>query len=157
MGATKLHINGAMRVVDAPGDMPLLWVLRDVLGLTGTKYSCGIGACKACAVQLDGIATPSCMIPLSAVADREITTIEGLCAAELHPVQQAWLAEEVSQCGYCQPGQLITAAALLRKNPSPTDSDIDEAMAGVLCRCGTYPRVRRAIHRAAQLAGKVTP
>jgi aerobic-type carbon monoxide dehydrogenase small subunit (CoxS/CutS family) len=108
-------------------------------------------------VQLDGIAAPSCMIPLSAVADREITTIEGLGAAELHPVQQAWLAEEVSQCGYCQPGQLITAAALLRKNPSPTDSDIDEAMAGVLCRCGTYPRIRRAIHRAAQMAGKVKP
>ena len=128
MGATKLHINGTTHNVDAPADMPLLWVLRDLLGLTGTKYSCGIGVCKACAVQLDGVAVPSCVLPLGDVAGRAITTIEGLGGAELHPVQQAWLAEEVSQCGYCQPGQLITAAALLRKIPAPTDDQIDEAM-----------------------------
>lgn len=154
MAATKLDINGTARTVDVPGDMPLLWVLRDVLGLKGTKYSCGIGACKACAVQLDGVAVPSCVVALREVAGRAITTIEGLGGDALHPVQQAWLEEEVSQCGYCQPGQLITAAALLKKRPSPTDSEIDEAMGGVLCRCGTYPRVRRAIHRAAQIRGR---
>lgn len=151
MAETKLQINGTTRTVDAPGDMPLLWVIRDVLGLTGTKYSCGIGACKACAVLLDGVAAPSCVIPLRDLADRAITTIEGLGGAELHPVQKAWLAEEVSQCGYCQPGQLITAAALLRENPAPTDEEIDEVMGAVLCRCGTYPRIRRAIRRAAEL------
>lgn len=155
MGQTKLRINGATQTIDAPDDMPLLWVLRDVLQLKGTKYSCGIGACKACAVQLDGVAVPSCVVPLGDLAGREITTIEGLGGDELHPLQQAWLAEEVSQCGYCQPGQLITASALLRKRPTPTDDEIDEAMAGVLCRCGTYPRIRRAIHRAAQMAKKV--
>lgn len=157
MGQTKLRINGATRTVDAPDDMPLLWVLRDVLNLRGTKYCCGIGACKACAVQLDGVAVPSCVVPVGDVAAREITTIEGLGVDELHPVQQAWLDEEVSQCGYCQPGQLITASALLRKNPTPTDDEIDEAMAGVLCRCGTYPRIRRAIHRAMAMAKKVGP
>ena len=155
MGQTKVRINGATQTIDAPDDMPLLWVLRDVLHLKGTKYSCGIGACKACAVQLDGVAVPSCVVPLGDLAGREITTIEGLGGDELHPLQQAWLAEEVSQCGYCQPGQLITASALLRKRPTPTDDEIDEAMAGVLCRCGTYPRIRRAIHRAAKMGKKV--
>lgn len=151
MGDLKLQINGRTELVDVPADMPLLWVIRDILNLTGTKYSCGIGACKACAVHLDGEAVPSCVIPVGRVAGRAITTIEGLGGGEPHPVQQAWREEEVSQCGYCQPGQLMTAAALLVKKPSPTDTDIDEAMGGVLCRCGTYPRIRRAIHRASRL------
>jgi isoquinoline 1-oxidoreductase subunit alpha len=151
MSVVKLRINGRTESVDVPLDMPLLWVIRDILGLTGTKYSCGIGACKTCAVHLDGVAVPSCMIPIGDVDGRAITTIEGLGGSEPHPVQQAWREEEVSQCGYCQPGQLITAAALLSRNASPTDAEIDEAMGGVLCRCGTYPRIRRAIHRAARL------
>lgn len=150
MGELTLRINGRTEVVDVPADMPLLWVIRDILGLTGTKYSCGIGACKTCAVHLDGVVVPSCVIPASDVAGREITTIEGLGGGELHPVQKAWQEEEVSQCGYCQPGQLMTAAALLARNRAPTDAEIDEAMGGVLCRCGTYPRIRRAIHRAAR-------
>lgn len=150
MSELTLRINGRTEVVDVPTDMPLLWVIRDILGLTGTKYSCGIGVCKACAVHLDGVAVPSCVIPVGDVAGREITTIEGLGGGEPHPVQTAWQEEEVSQCGYCQPGQLMTAAALLARNRAPTDVEIDEAMGGVLCRCGTYPRIRRAIHRAAR-------
>jgi aerobic-type carbon monoxide dehydrogenase small subunit (CoxS/CutS family) len=150
MSELTLRINGRTEVVDVPADMPLLWVLRDILGLTGTKYSCGIGACKTCTVHLDGVAAPSCVIPVGDVANRAITTIEGLGGGEPHPVQKAWQEEEVSQCGYCQPGQIMTAAALLARNRSPTDVEIDEAMGGVLCRCGTYPRVRRAIHRAAR-------
>lgn len=144
-----LSINNQQHTVDVPPDMPLLWVLRDIIGLTGTKYSCGIGLCGTCTIHLDGVAVPSCQIPVSSVGDREVTTIEGLGSDGLHPVQEAWIAERVTQCGYCQPGQIMSAAALLAKNPNPTDEEIDAAMSGNLCRCGTYQRVRRAIHRAA--------
>lgn len=154
MSRVVLRINGRAETVEAPEDMPLLWVIRDLLGLTGTKYSCGIGVCKACAVQLDGVAVPSCVIPLRELGGRAITTVEGLGGEEPHPVQRAFREEGVSQCGYCQPGQLITAAALLAKHRAPTDAQIDEAMGGVLCRCGTYPRIRRAIHRAARIQSK---
>lgn len=150
MSTSRLRINGRTEAISAPADTPLLWVIRDLLALTGTKYSCGIGACKSCAVQLDGVAVPSCVIPVGDVGDREVTTIEGLHGEEARRLREAWLQEQVSQCGYCQPGQIITADALLRKTPSPTDGEIDQAMGGVLCRCGTYPRIRRAIHRAAQ-------
>lgn len=152
MSELRLTINGRTEIVDVPPDMPLLWVIRDILGLTGTKYSCGIGACKVCTVHLDGVAVPSCVIAAGDVGDRSITTIEALGEdGKPHPVQQAWREEEVSQCGYCQPGQIMTAAALLKKHPQPTNADIDEGMRGALCRCGTYPRIRRAIHRAARL------
>ncbi len=146
---TSITVNGKAFTVDASADMPLLWVLRDLLGLTGTKYSCGIGACGACTVHLDGQAARACVTPLSAAASRQVTTIEGLSADGSHPVQQAWIAEQVTQCGYCQPGMIMTAAAFLAANPHPTDADIDQAMGNSLCRCGTYQRVRRAIHRAA--------
>ena len=142
-------VNGTERDVDADGDMPLLWALRDELGLTGTKYGCGIGACGACTVHLDGQPTRACLTPLSAAAGRAVTTIEGLGAGGLTALQQAWLDENVPQCGYCQAGQLMSAAALLARNPDPSDADIDAAMAGNLCRCGTYPRIRRAIRTAA--------
>ena len=145
----KLVVNGQAHEVDAPADMPLLWVLRDLLGLTGTKFGCGIGLCGACTVLVDGAALRSCSTPVSAAADRAITTIEGLLSDGAHPVQQAWLAEAVSQCGYCQVGQIMTAVALLNKTPQPTDAEIDVAFADTLCRCGTYLRIRRAIHRAA--------
>ena len=150
MTTITLRVNGQEQTVDVSPDTPLLWVLRDTLGLTGTKYSCGIGLCGACTVHLDGKASRSCTIPVSEVAGREITTIEGLSSDGDHPLQQAWLAENVSQCGYCQPGQIMTAAALLAENPNPTDDEVDAAMSGNLCRCGTYQRIRRAIHRAAQ-------
>jgi aerobic-type carbon monoxide dehydrogenase small subunit (CoxS/CutS family) len=149
MTTLKLTINGVAQTVDAERGMPLLWVLRDLLGLTGTKFSCGTGLCGACTVLLDGEAVRSCVTPVSAGADRAITTIEGLSTDGDHPVQQAWLAEAVAQCGYCQAGQILTAAALLSKTPQPTDADIDAAFADTLCRCGTYTRIRRAIHRAA--------
>jgi isoquinoline 1-oxidoreductase alpha subunit len=149
----NLVVNGREQEVDASPDTPLLWVLRDSLGLTGTKYGCGQGVCGACTVHLDGQAVRSCTLPVSQVAGREITTIEGLSASGDHPVQQAWLAENVSQCGYCQPGQIMAAAALLVENPHPTDDDIDAFMSGNLCRCGTYQRIRRAIHRAAAAGG----
>jgi isoquinoline 1-oxidoreductase alpha subunit len=142
-------VNGTERDVDADGDMPLLWALRDELGLTGTKYGCGIGACGACTVHLDGQPTRACLTPLSAAAGRAVTTIEGLGAGGLTALQQAWLDENVPQCGYCQAGQLMSAAALLARNPDPSDADIDAAMAGNLCRCGTYPRIRKAIRTAA--------
>jgi len=129
----------------------LLWVLRDDLGLTGTKYGCGMALCGACTVHVDGQPLRSCVTPVGSVAGKAVTTIEGLSAASLHPVQQAWIAEEVPQCGYCQSGQLMSAAALLAKNPAPTDADIDAAMAGNICRCGTYQRIRAAIHKAAAL------
>jgi aerobic-type carbon monoxide dehydrogenase small subunit (CoxS/CutS family) len=145
----QLTINGRRRTVEVEPDTPLLWVLRDQLGLTGTKYGCGSGLCGACTVHLDGKAVPSCSIPVSAAAKRKVTTIEGLSADRSHALQRAWIAEEVPQCGYCQSGQIMAAAALLATSPRPTDADIDAAMAGVLCRCGTYQRIRRAILRAA--------
>ena len=147
---TTVEVNGQSREIDAPGDMPLLWALRDVLGLTGTKFGCGRGLCGACTVHLDGAPVRACLTPLSAAAGRKLTTIEGLApAGGLHPVQQAWLDEGVVQCGYCQSGQIMSAAALLASNPKPSDADIDNAMGGNLCRCGTYVRIRAAIHRAA--------
>jgi len=150
MAAITLNVNGQVHDVEVSPDTPLLWVLRDTLGLTGTKYGCGIGACGACTVHLDGQAVHSCTLPVGQVGRRAITTIEGLSANGEHPLQQAWLAENVSQCGYCQPGQIMAAAALLAETPNPSDDDIDTALSHNLCRCGTYQRIRRAIHRAAQ-------
>jgi aerobic-type carbon monoxide dehydrogenase small subunit (CoxS/CutS family) len=148
MPITSLIINGEMHHVDVSPEMPLLWVLRDSLGLTGTKYGCGQGLCGSCTVHLDGAAVRSCITPVSAAASKIITTIEGLSSAGGYRLQRAWLAEKVPQCGYCQPGQLMAAAALLSSNPIPDDAEIDVAMAGILCRCGTYQRIRSAIHRA---------
>ena len=146
-------VNGAARTVDVPADMPLLWVLRDVLDLKGTKYGCGESLCGACTVHVNGEAQRSCQIPASAISGRRVTTIEGLDAQATHPLQQAWQELDVPQCGYCQAGQIMTAAALLKENPRPTDEEIDGAMAGNLCRCGTYLRIRAGIHQAAaQLA-----
>jgi len=150
MPSFKLSINGKPRSVQAPDDMPLLWVLRDLLGMTGTKYGCGAGQCRACTVHVDGEAVPSCQVPISTLAGKKVTTIEGLPAPDLHPVQQAWVAEDVPQCGYCQPGQIMSACALLAVNKAPSDKDIDTAMSGNICRCGTYNAIRRAIHRAAK-------
>ena len=148
---TEVTINGVARQLAADPDMPLLWAIREEVGLTGTKFGCGIAQCGACTVHLDGVAVRSCTMPLRAVAGRSVTTIEGLRSdAGIHPVQQAWIDEQVPQCGYCQSGQLMSAAALLAKNPAPTDADIDAAMRGNICRCGTYARIRRAIKRAAQ-------
>ena len=146
-----LTVNGQQRQVDVEDDAPLLWVLRDELGLTGTKFGCGIAACGACTVQIDGAPTRTCVLSVSRAVGKQITTIEGLSADSRHPVQLAWIAEDVPQCGYCQSGQILTAAALLKTHPEPTDDDIDRGMAN-LCRCGTYPRIRKAIHRAAALA-----
>jgi len=148
----KLNINRTVRELDAPDDMPLLWALRDIVGLKGTKYGFGIGVCGACTVLLDGKAVRSCTTRISAVGAQAITTIEGLADTEIHPVQQAWEEIDVPQCGYCQPGQILAATALLVHNPKPTDADIDSAMSSNLCRCGTYPRIRAAIHRAAASA-----
>jgi len=145
----KLHINGKAHVIDADSDMPLLWVLRDLLGLMGTKYGCGIGQCGTCTVHVDNRAVRSCLLPVSALGSSQVRTIEGLAAEGENALINAWLAEQVSQCGYCQPGQIMAAAALLMENPAPSDKDIDMRMAGNLCRCGTYQRIRRAIHRAA--------
>ena len=139
--------------MDAPPDMPLLWVLRDVLGYTGTKFGCGIAQCGACTVHLDGKAVRACVTPVSAVGGRAVTTIEGLSPDGSHPVQRAWAEVDVVQCGYCQPGQIMSAAALLAANPKPTDGDIDAALAGNICRCGAYERIRAAVHRAAELKG----
>ena len=149
MAALEISVNNKPYTVDVDPEMPLLWVLRDVLGLTGTKYSCGIGMCGSCTVHLDGEAVRSCGVPVSEAAGKQITTIEGLSPDGSHPLQQAWLAEQVSQCGYCQPGQIMTAAALLQKNPHPTDDEIKSAMSSALCRCGTYPRILKAIRRVA--------
>ena len=143
-------LNGSPQTVDAPPDMPLLWVVRDIVGLTGTKFGCGIGQCRACTVHFNGKATFSCQIPISAAAGQEVTTIEGLADDGLHPVQRAWIEIDVPQCGYCQPGQIMSAAALLAGNPRPTDEDVDDAMSNNICRCGTYNRIRAAIHRAAE-------
>lgn len=153
MSSVTLKINGQSRTVELSADMPLLWALRDKLDLVGTKYSCGIGVCGSCTVLVDGVPRRSCMVPAASLADAEITTIEGLDPEGAHPVQVAWNEEDVPQCGYCQAGQVLTAAALLARTPEPTDEDIDAAMAGVLCRCGTYPRIRKAIKRAAKAGG----
>jgi len=150
----SLTVNGKKYEVDAPPDTPLLWVIRENIGLTGTKYGCGISQCGACTVHVNGEPTRSCVTPVSSVAGKEITTIEGLSNGKMHPVQQAWIADEVPQCGYCHSGQIMAAAALLAKNPRPTDADIDRAMTGNICRCGTYQRIRRAIHRASEIMAK---
>ena len=149
-----LLVNGTARTVDVSPDTPLLWALRDGLGLTGTKFGCGLGACGACTVLLEGEAVRSCQVAVGDVGKRRITTIEGLSADGSHPVQRAWVADEVPQCGYCQPAQVLAASALLARKPHPTDADIDDAMDGILCRCGTYERIRRAIHRAAKEGGR---
>jgi len=145
-----LQVNGQSRSVDADAEMPLLWVLRDLLEFTGTKYGCGIGMCGACTVHLNGKAERSCLTPVSVAAGQKIVTIEGLGQSTLHAAQKAWIAEQVPQCGYCQSGQIMSAAALLAATPHPTDAQIDDAMAGNICRCATYFRIRKAIHRAAQ-------
>ena len=147
----SFKVNGKSRTVDVPSDMPLLWVLRDVLDLKGTKYGCGVAQCGACTVHLGGNATRSCVTPVSAVQGAEITTIEGLSADGSHPVQRAWEELDVPQCGYCQAGQIMSAAALLAKTPKPTDTQIDAAMNGNICRCATYLRIRQAIHKAAAM------
>ncbi|HZQ55616.1 MAG TPA: (2Fe-2S)-binding protein [Bryobacteraceae bacterium] len=147
--AIKLTVNGRSSTVDVPPDTPLLWVIRDELNLHGTKYGCGIGQCGACTVHLGGQPVRSCMTPVSAAANAHITTIEGLAPEAAAPLRQAWVEMDVPQCGYCQAGQIMSAVALLAKHPNPTDQDIDEAMNGNLCRCGTYVRIRKAIHRAA--------
>jgi isoquinoline 1-oxidoreductase alpha subunit len=153
MDGITFVVNGSTKTVDVPPDMPLLWVLRDTLGLTGTKFGCGRALCGACMVHLDDEPIRSCITPVDSVAGKRITTIEGLSAGRTHPLQQAWIAESVPQCGYCQSGQIMNAAALLQKTPKPTDADIDEALRGILCRCGTYQRIRKAIHRAAGEGG----
>ena len=150
MARLTLRVNGRNRNVDVDPNMPLLWAIRDVIGLTGTKYGCGIAECGACTVHLNGEAIRSCITPVSAVVGREVTTVEGLSEDGGHSVQKAWIAEEVPQCGYCQSGQIMSASALLAQNADPTDTDIDTAMSGNICRCGTYDRIRRAIHRAAR-------
>jgi len=146
-------VNGQTREVDVSGDTPLLWVLRDTLGLTGTKYGCGMSLCGACTVHIDGAPARACITPIESIAGKSITTIEGLSLDRGHPVQRAWMEIDVPQCGYCQSGQIMSAAALLKQNAKPTDAEIDAAMSGNICRCGTYPRIRKAIHRAAALAG----
>lgn len=153
MSAVTLKINGESHTVDVTPDMPLLWALRDKLNLVGTKYSCGIGVCGTCTVLVNGMPMRSCTMPAVSTAGMEITTIEGLDPDGNHPVQKAWNDEDVPQCGYCQPGQILTASALLERNPDPSDEDIDAAMSSVLCRCGTYPRIRKAIHRAVKEGG----
>ena len=150
----KLTVNGRALETDAAPDTPLLWVLRDHLNLTGTKYGCGMALCGACTVHLDGQPVRSCVTPAAAAEGRNVTTIEGLSADRSHPVQRAWLEIDVPQCGYCQSGQIMSAAALIAAKPAPTDADIDAAMSGNICRCGTYPRIRKAVHRAAELARK---
>jgi isoquinoline 1-oxidoreductase subunit alpha len=153
----SITVNNQVVNVDAEPDTPLLWVLRDHLGMTGTKYGCGMALCGACTVHIDGAATRSCVLPLSAASGKSITTIEGLSRDRSHAVQKAWLEIDVPQCGYCQSGQIMSAAALLKGNPKPSDADIDAAMSGNICRCGTYPRIRRAIHRAVELLDMGAP
>ena len=148
-----LLVNGEIRHIDVDTDTPLLWVLRDNLGLTGTKYGCGMALCGACTVHINGVAVRSCVTPASSVVGKNITTIEGLSQESNHPLQKAWSEEQVSQCGYCQSGQIMSAAALLKNTPNPTDADIDNAMSGNICRCATYQRIRAAIHTAAKVGG----
>jgi len=154
---TTFFVNGRSVTVDVDPSTPLLWVLRDSLNLTGTKFGCGMALCGACTVHLEGQAIRSCVAPLSRVAGKHVTTIEGLSSDLTHPLQKAWIELDVPQCGYCQSGQIMSAAVLLAENPKPTDQDIDEAMGGNICRCGTYPRIRRAIHRAAELSADRRP
>ncbi|HEY2015679.1 MAG TPA: (2Fe-2S)-binding protein [Bryobacteraceae bacterium] len=151
MPAVKFTLNGKAQTVDAPPAMPLLWVLRDTLGMTGTKFGCGMALCGACTVHVNGQPMRSCSTPISSLAGKSVTTIEGLSPDSSHPVQLAWIEADVPQCGYCQSGQIMTAVALLAKTARPTDADIDEALRGNICRCGTYDEIRRAIHRAAEL------
>jgi isoquinoline 1-oxidoreductase alpha subunit len=154
MAAISLKINNKSHTIEADPKMPLLWAIRDLVGLTGTKYGCGIAQCGACTVHLEGAPIRSCSVPVSVAANKNITTIEGLSTDNSHPVQQAWILEQVPQCGYCQSGQIMAATALLKKTPNPTDKDIDAAMQGHICRCGTYPRIRKAIKTASQLMNK---
>jgi len=157
MARFNLTVNGKAHAVDVDPDTPLLWVLRDTLNMTGTKYGCGIAQCGACTVHLDGEATRSCATAVEDVQGRKITTIEGLSEGHSHPAQLAWIAEQVPQCGYCQSGMLMTTAELLKRKPNPTDGDIDEAISGHICRCGTYPRLRKAIKTAAAMAAPKPP
>jgi isoquinoline 1-oxidoreductase subunit alpha len=157
MARYRLSVNGKGHEVEAEPNMPLLWVLRDRLGLTGTKFGCGVGVCGACTVLMDGNAVRSCQVPLSDAGGRRFTTIEGLSRDGSHPCQRAWLAEDVAQCGYCQAGMILEAAALLARKSTPTDADVDAAFSDHVCRCGTWQRVRRAVHRAAGLEGALTP
>ncbi|HXU11986.1 MAG TPA: (2Fe-2S)-binding protein [Candidatus Binatia bacterium] len=150
MASFNITINGRKSTVEADPDTPILWVLRDSLGLTGTKFGCGASLCGACTIHVDGRAVRSCVTPISDAGDKKITTIEGLSANRSHPLQQAWVAEDVPQCGYCQSGMIMTAAALLAEKPKPTDEDIDAALGTHICRCGTYQRIRQAVHRAAK-------
>ena len=154
MAVVKFVLNGKPRAVDVPPAMPLLWVLRDTLGLTGTKFGCGMSLCGACTVHLNGQPVRACVTPISTIAGKSVTTIEGLSPDRGDPIQLAWITEDVPQCGYCQSGQIMTAAALLAKTANPTDADIDEAMRNNICRCGTYQSIRRAVHLAAELRGK---
>jgi len=149
MAKLTLRVNGQSKVLDVDPQMPLLWAIRDFLGLTGTKFGCGIAQCGACTIHINGLPVKSCVMPTSSAIDKEITTIEGLSENNDHPLQVAWIKEQVPQCGYCQSGQIMTAAALLKRKPHPSDTEIDSAMNGVLCRCGTYPRIKRAIKEAA--------
>src|SRR5215510_5093738 len=150
MASRRVTVNGQARRLEGDGDSPLLWALREQLGLTGTKFGCGVGACGACTVHLDGRAVPSCQVSVRAATKHRVTTIEGLSPSGEHPLQRAWVEEDVAQCGYCQAGMIMAAAALLKEHPRPTDAQIDAAMDPLVCRCGTYPRIRRAIHRAAR-------
>lgn len=152
MASYNLIINNVSHTVDADPQMPLLWVIRDLIGLKGTKFGCGIAQCGACTVHLEGNPIRSCTLPVSAAVDKKITTIEGISNDNSHPVQKAWIEEQVPQCGYCHSGQIMSAVALLKRNPKPNDADIDAAMQGNICRCGTYVRIRKAIHRAAELS-----
>jgi isoquinoline 1-oxidoreductase subunit alpha len=154
MATYRLTVNGEVQEVEAAPNTPLLWVLRDNLSLTGTKYGCGMAQCGACTIHIDGAAVRSCSIPVSTIGEKKVTTIEGISAAELHPVQQAWMDENVPQCGFCQTGQIMSAVALIEKNPSPSDAEIESAMSGNICRCGTYERIRRAIKRASNTSAK---
>ena len=157
MSKYTLNINGKVHALELAPDTPLLWALRDTLGLVGTKYGCGIGQCGACTVHIDGVPSRSCLTPAASVGKRKVTTIEGLHPQSMHPLQQAWQELDVPQCGYCQAGQIMTASALLKAHPRPTDDQIDSAMGGNLCRCATYVRIRAGIHRAADLASVATP